>query len=304
MRAGMIKSLMDLASRDKDVVLLTGDLGFGLFEDFLATFPEQFFNIGIAEQNMMGIASGLAMDGKKVFVYSIGNFPTLRCLEQIRNDACYHELNVNIISQGGGFSYGGLGMSHHATEDIAIMRALPNVTVAVPSCREEAADMLEQLYWEKERVGYIRLEKTDIDSRGYGEITLGKAKFIEQGEDFSIIATGGLVSEAIKAAGILKQEHNAYCNVVNMHTIKPIDKEAIQQCLKDNKNILTLEEHNIIGGLGGAVAEVMAESGCSSKLIRLGLNDMYSSVVGDQQFLRNYYKMVSKDVVNSVIQFL
>ena len=146
MRNAFLNSLICIAEKDKDLILLTGDLGFGLFDDFESRFPGQFFNVGIAEQNMTGIAAGLALEGKKVFTYSLANFPTLRCLEQIRNDVCYHNLNVNIVTSGGGFSYGQLGMSHHATEDISIMRALPNVTVVVPSNAWEASHATKELY--------------------------------------------------------------------------------------------------------------------------------------------------------------
>ena len=148
MRDAFMNALFDLAELDSDVMLLTGDLGFGVFEEFEEKHPSQYLNVGVAEQNMIGIATGLALEGKKIFVYSIGNFPTLRCLEQIRNDACYHMLNINIIASGGGFSYGGLGMSHHATEDLSIMRALPDMSVVAPATAWEAGEAIMGLYSE------------------------------------------------------------------------------------------------------------------------------------------------------------
>ena len=166
MRDAFLDKLTRLASKDKDIVLLTADLGFGVFEDFESQFPGQYFNVGVAEQNMTGLASGLALEGKKVITYSIGNFPTLRCLEQIRNDACYHNLNITIVASGGGFSYGPLGMSHHATEDIAILRALPAMSVTAPGTAWEAGEAIEVLIKNK-GVSYLRLDKTtaiDIES--------------------------------------------------------------------------------------------------------------------------------------------
>ena len=160
MRDTFIEQLTKIARNDPNVLLLTGDLGFGVFENFRKEYPKQFLNVGVAEQNMSMIAAGLALKGKRVFTYSIGNFPTLRCLEQIRNDICYHDLNVTIVSIGGGFSYGALGMSHHATEDLSIMRALPNITCVAPSSLEETKDATFQLY-KKKGPSYLRLDKSD-----------------------------------------------------------------------------------------------------------------------------------------------
>ena len=145
MRDNFINVLTDLAKNDKEIVLLTGDLGFGVFEKFESSFPDQYFNVGVAEQNMIGLATGLALEGKKVVTYSIGNFGILRCLEQIRNDACYHDVNITVIANGGGFSYGSLGMSHHTTEDLAILRALPNMSVIAPCTTNEAGDAIKAL---------------------------------------------------------------------------------------------------------------------------------------------------------------
>lgn len=162
MRDSFLKSLTLLAKEDANVMLLTADLGFGVFESFADSFPDQYLNVGVAEQNMTGIATGLALEGKTVFTYSIGNFPTLRCLEQIRNDACYHEVNVNIVSTGGGFSYGALGMSHHTTEDLSIMRALSGVTVIAPCNGWEAEHATVQVA-KQPGVSYLRIDKTSVD---------------------------------------------------------------------------------------------------------------------------------------------
>ena len=156
MRDNFLNSLTKLAESDKEIILLTGDLGFGVFENFEKNFPGQYFNVGVAEQNMIGLATGLALEGKKVVTYSIGNFGTLRCLEQIRNDACYHDVNITIVANGGGFSYGSLGMSHHTTEDLSIMRALPNISVVAPCTEHEASEATTAMIT-KGGVGYLRL---------------------------------------------------------------------------------------------------------------------------------------------------
>ena len=172
MRDAFLKKITELAAIDKDVVLLTADLGFGVFENFESKFPGQYFNVGVAEQNMTGLAAGLALEGKKVITYSIGNFATLRCLEQIRNDGCYHDLNITIVASGGGFSYGSLGMSHHTTEDIAILRALPAMSVVAPGTAWEAGEATEALI-KSNGVGYLRLDKTVADENSTHLFSLG-----------------------------------------------------------------------------------------------------------------------------------
>jgi len=301
MRNAVMDSLYQLATDNSDVMLLTADLGFGVFEDFSLRFPDQYLNVGVAEQNMMGIASGLAMEGKTVFTYSIGNFPTLRCLEQIRNDACYHELNINIIASGGGFSYGGLGMSHHATEDLSIMRALPGVTVLAPSSAWEAGMGVIALA-DYPGVGYLRIDKSIIeDPLLESEFQIGKARKLREGDAVTIISTGGIAVEAIKAAEELK-DVGLDCRVLSMHTIKPIDVQAICDAFCDTKGIVTVEENTIIGGLGSAIAEVCIDMKFDVKrVVRIGMNDRYSSVVGGQEYLRGYYEM-DKFAISSKIQ--
>lgn len=294
MRDAMIAKLSELAAIDKSVILLTGDLGFGVFEKFEAQFPGQYFNAGIGEQNMMGMAAGLALDGKKIFVYSIGNFPTLRCLEQIRNDLCYHELNVNIIAQGGGFNYGGLGMSHHATEDLSIMRALPGVTVVAPSNKCDAAQAVEQLY-HASGVGYLRLEKSQLESWNNEAFELGKGNCIKEGSDMTLIAIGGIVSEAYAAASRLNNI-GVDCRVLDLHTLKPLDEEIIIKAATETGKIITVEENTLNGGLFGAIAEVAATRRLDVTISRIGMNDCYSSIVGEQNYLRKIYEMDSEAI--------
>lgn len=289
MRDTVIKTLIELGKEDKSIELITGDLGFGVLKSFWETLPDQFINAGIAEQNMTGVAAGLALEGKKVFTYSIGNFPTLRCLEQIRNDCAYHNANVNIICVGGGYVYGSLGMSHHATEDIAILRALPDVTVICPGDPNEASLAVKKIA-NTNGTCYLRL------GRG-GEKTVNNIKEFEIGKAYKLRDANELPKKAaIFSTGAILEETSLACDMLekagvgveqySFPTVKPIDKEVIKDCANRFDNIFTVEEHNIVGGFGSAVAEVMAELDHKAKLHRIGINDFYCIEVGSQSYLR------------------
>lgn len=299
MRDGFVAAVTDLMEEDENVILLTADLGFGIFNDLTTRFPDRFVNVGVAEQNMMGIATGLGLEGWTVFAYSIGNFPTLRCLEQVRNDAAYHEVNVNIVASGGGFTYGALGMSHHATEDLSIMRALPGVTAVAPCDAFESRAATRALS-RSAGVGYLRIEKgvpysTEADG---GAFEIGKARTIRSGSDLCIVASGGVVGEALKAADILSGE-SVSCSVVSMHTLSPLDETLVAQAASRHRALVTLEENTIYGGLGGAVAEVIAERGAAVRFMRIGLPGAYSSIVGDQDYLRDKYGISAQAVIDA-----
>ena len=300
MRDAFINALTDLAVNDKNIVLLTGDLGFGVFEEFEARFPGQYFNVGIAEQNMMGLAAGLSLEGKKVVAYSIGNFASLRCLEQIRNDACYHDASITVVASGGGFSYGSLGMSHHTTEDLAILRALPNMVVVAPCTREEAKEATKQLVSSK-GVGYLRLDKTAAEEAAEAQpFSIGKSRIFREGTDITLIATGGILEEAVLAAKEL-ESFGLDVKIVGMHTVKPIDKEEILKSARETGGLVVIEEHNKDGGLGSAVAEVcMDHSVLPNKFLRIGLNNTFSSIVGSQHYLRAQYEIDHNAIVDSV----
>lgn len=303
MRDAFLEKLTELASQDKDIVLLTGDLGFNVFEDFESRFPGQYFNVGVAEQNMTGLAAGLALKGKKVITYSIANFPTLRCLEQIRNDACYHDLNITIVASGGGFSYGSLGMSHHATEDLAILRALPDICVVAPATNWEACEATKALI-NHDGVGYLRLDKTVADDNNNFSFALGQSIRYKKGDDITILSTGGILRDVLQATKLLK-DSGIDAGVVNMHTIKPIDKNLIISVANETGGIITVEEHNLDGGLGSAVAEVCMDTGIKPKVfLRIGLENKYSSVVGSQNFLKKYYQMDAENIANRIKNLL
>jgi transketolase len=304
MRDAFITALTGLAEDDKDIVLLTGDLGFGVFEEFESRFPGQYFNVGIAEQNMMGLASGLSKEGKKVIAYSIGNFASLRCLEQIRNDACYHDTNITIVASGGGFSYGSLGMSHHTTEDLAIMRALPGMVVVAPCTKKEAFEATIQLVT-SDGVGYLRLDKSAAeDSSNNRAFVIGRSEIYREGEDLTLISAGGILEEVI-AAGDQLAVIGLKVKIVGIHTVKPIDTDEILKSSRETGGLVVIEEHNKDGGLGSAVAEVCMDHGeYPSKFLRIGLDNTFSSIVGGQKYLRQRYKIDHSAIVSSVRKLL
>ena len=301
MRTAFIQTLVQIAERDERVWLLVGDLGFGVVTPFVERFPQRFVNAGVAEQNMTGVAAGMALCGKVVFTYSIANFPTLRCVEQIRNDVCYHNADVKIVCVGGGLAYGAVGVTHHATEDIAILRALPNMTVVAPGDPVEAGLATRAVvnwpgpcYLRLGRTGEPRIHQSEVDFQ------IGKAITVREGSDLTLIATGGLLCNAVQVAEQLSQQ-GIQPRVLSMHTIKPLDAEAVLAAARETAAIVTIEEHSVIGGLGGAVAEVLIEADQRPRYFkRIGLNDTFSSVVGDQEYLRAQYGLDMAGILNTV----
>ena len=305
MRDAFIKALIELAKRDNNVELITGDLGFGVLKPYWDCLPNQFTNVGIAEQNMTSVAAGMALEGKTVFTYSIGNFPTLRCLEQIRNDCAYHDANVKIICVGGGFAYGALGMSHHATEDIAIMRSLPNIVVMAPADITETIEATKAIYQYKGTC-YLRLGRGgEKQFHTYIEnFNIGKALQIKKGDNVALFSTGAIIDEVIKADEILT-ENGINSSIYTFPTIKPIDEDCIIKCSKKHALIVTVEEHNVIGGFGSAVAEIVSElNGKKAIMLKIGINDVYSSMVGSQLYLRSYYGIDAKAIAEKTISIM
>jgi transketolase len=305
MRAAFFHALDELAEKDSRIHLITGDLGFGVVEAFAAKFPKQFVNVGVAEQNMTGIAAGLALCGKIVFVYSIGNFPTLRCLEQIRNDICYHDANVKIVAVGGGLSYGALGMSHHATEDLAIMRALPQMTVIAPGDPVETGLAARALAAYR-GPAYLRLGRAGdpLVHQRRPDFQVGTALIVRDGRDMTVFSTGGMLATALQVAERL-DEAGLSTRVVSMHTLKPLDCQAVLAAAQETGALVTLEEHSVIGGLGSAVAEVLAESTVPKvPFKRFGLPPRFSSETGSQEYLRQRQGLSSEGLLRSLEPFL
>lgn len=304
MRNSFIQSVLNMAKENRNVEIVTGDLGFGVLKPFWEQCPDQFINAGIAEQNMTAMAAGMALEGKTVFTYSIGNFPTLRCLEQIRNDCAYHGANVKIVCVGGGFTYGSLGMSHHATEDLAVMRALPDVAVFAPADRVEAAAVAKAVA-EYPGTCYIRLGRggEKIAREQIDNFSVGKAIPVQHGSEVAIFSTGDIYSEVARAVEIL-EEQGIHPTVYTFPTVKPLDVQTVCDCAKNHRLIVTCEEHNVVGGFGSAVAEVMAEHSGIARLLRLGIEDRYCTEVGDQQFLRGIYGLQGAQIARRIMDML
>jgi len=302
MRDVFIRTLTAIAAKRPQVMLLTADLGFGVLEEFAARFPKQFLNVGVAEQNMTGLAAGLALEGRIVFTYSLGSFPTLRCLEQIRNDACYHEANVKIVTVGGGMSYGAVGVSHHATEDLAAMRALPNLTVIAPGDCWEVEEATKALVdWPG--TAYLRLDKSAaVACRDEDEVfAIGRARVVCEGSDVALVAAGGILGEALRAASLLA-DAGVSSRVISLHTLKPLDISTLVRAARETEGILTVEEHQVEGGLGGAVAEALLEAGAAPGFFqRIGLRSSFPSVVGSQSYLRTTYGMDAEAICSAVL---
>lgn len=301
MRQAFVQTLIELAKQDQNIELITGDLGYGVLKPFWEQLPDQFINAGISEQNIMAMAAGMAREGKTIFVYSIGNFPTLRCLEQIRNACAYHEANVKIICVGGGLTYGALGMSHHATEELGVLRTIPNLTVFAPADAAEAVAVTKAMasepgtcYMRLGRGGEMQIHSGPVD------FAIGKAIPVQEGQNIAVFSTGDLCGEAKKACELLT-EKGYHPALLSFPTVKPIDEECIRRCAMKYSLIVTCEEHNRIGGLGGAVAEVLSEmKDRKAQLLRIGLNDCYVSIVGDQTYLREAYGLSAAQIARKI----
>lgn len=293
------KALAAVGGKNNKVIVLDADLSKSTkTEVFGKAYPERFFNVGIAEQNMMGTAAGLAAAGKIPFVSTFAVFATGRAFEQIRNSICYPKLNVKIAATHAGLTVGEDGASHQSIEDISLMRTLPNMTVIVPADGIETEKVIE-FAAEYKGPCYIRLGRSsvpDLFSADY-KFELGKAVTVQEGTDVTIIATGIMVAEAKVAAETLAQE-GISARVLNIHTIKPIDVNAIVKAAQETGCIVTCEEHSIIGGLGSAVAEVLVENN-PAPMLRLGVNDTFGES-GKPNDLLKKYKLTSNDIVLKV----
>lgn len=287
MRKTFINTLIELARKDKDIVLITPDMGFSVLEPFFEEFPDRSFNAGIAEQNAISIAAGLALMGKKPYVYTIIPFLVERAFEQVKLDVAYMNTNVKLIGIGAGFTYGAAGATHHATEDIALMRVLPNMTVCCPGDNNEAEQIIRASINNKNPM-YIRIGRHNRGVFNNEKVAVGKATVIEKGEDIAIISTSNMLPDAAYYCKQLK-EQGKKPYLISMHTIKPLDKNVILELVNKGIEIQTMEEHSIIGGLGSAVAEVIAESGKGIKFKRIGVPDKFSHFIGCQKYIKKQF---------------
>ncbi len=304
MKKAFFNTLYELAKENPNLQFIKGDTAY--IPEYQAAFPNQYLDVGIAEQNMIGIAAGMALEGKIPFTYSIVNFATMRCLEQIRNDVAYHNLNVKIISCGVGFDYGALGATHHATEDLAIMRALPNIVVFSP------CDPIETIAVTKAAFAFngpcfIRnghggepvLHKSLLDN-----FEVGKAICLKEGGDVVIFVTGSIANDALQGAEILESKKIS-TGVYSFPTVKPIDKDLIISCAETASLIITVEEHTVVGGFGSSVAEVIAERpSCKAKFKRVGINDVFTSEIGTREYQKSFYSIDGIAIANIALSIL
>ncbi|MBR6313186.1 MAG: transketolase family protein [Clostridia bacterium] len=274
-------TLAELGREHPEIVALTADLAtstkIGIFQK---EFPDRFFNVGIAEQNMFGVAAGMAKAGCVPFLSTFSVFASLRCADQLHTDICYQNINCKIIATHAGTSFGQAGSTHHAIVDLAVARSMPNLVVICPADGVETANAVRAAYAHNGPV-YIRINRgfdRVLYSDGDYGYEIGKAVELHEGTDATIIATGSCAFQALQAAMFLKNVQGVNVRVLNMHTIKPIDKEAILKAAKETGNIITAEDHNIIGGLGSAVAEVLAESDIPVRFKRLGIPDKFAPI--------------------------
>ncbi|PUE64465.1 transketolase family protein [Arcobacter caeni] len=306
MRNTFVKILTQLAEKDERIFVITPDLGFSVLEEFEQKFPDRFLNVGIAEANAISIASGLALSGKIVYVYSIIPFVTMRPFEQIRVDVAYMNTNVRLVGVGAGITYGPAGATHHAIEDIAIMRALPNMTVFCPCDPYEVEEITKESINHTGPI-YFRLAKrgeptiSDILKK----IKLGKANYIQKKENsnIAILFTSNASDIALEISKDL-ENNNIDIDLISMHTIKPFDYMTLENIINTKKYVFTIEEHSIIGGLGSVVSEYIAESSQNPVFKRFALPDEYSHYVGSQMFIREKFNFTAEQIIQKIKELI
>jgi len=292
----------ELAKQDERIVFIGSDLGFGTLRQFKEEMPERFFMEGISEANVVGMAAGLAMEGNIVYVNTIATFLTRRCFEQVAMDVCLHHANVRLIGNGGGLVYAPLGPTHEAIEDIAIFRALPGMTIVAPADREEMRRFMPQTVEYRGPI-YIRLGKGNepVISSDAHTFTIGRAIAMREGDDALMLTTGVSLHAVVEAAEMLARQ-GIEATVLHLPTVKPLDEKAILHYAARVPVIVSVEEHSVIGGLGGAVAELIAETSFSGpkRFKRLGIPDEFAHKYGSQADLQAYYGLTAKDIVKEI----
>ncbi len=304
MRKTFLKTLVEEARKDERIFLITPDIGYSVLEPFMNEFPERYLNVGVAEQNAVSIAAGMALSGLVPYVYTINPFVCMRPFEQIRVDVAYMNTNVRLVGVGAGFSYGAAGATHHSIEDIAIMRALPNMTVVCPGDPWEVENAIRQSVNYKGPM-FFRLGKQGepIINNPKTKFIIGKAIKVRTGKDLHIISTSNTLEIANNVCELLKAK-GISASLISMHTIKPFDVRMVNELLKTKKPIFSVEEHNIIGGLGSAVAEVIAESGFNPLFKRFGVDDKYSHYVGSHDFIRGKFGITKENISKNILKLI
>jgi transketolase len=301
MRDAFVRELTELAAADERIVALTADLGVGMFDELAQRAPGRFLNVGIAEQTLVGVAAGLAYAGKIPVAYSNAPFITSRAHDQVRVDVAFPRANAKLVGVGAGIAYGYLGMTHHAIEDLALMRSLPGVTVLTPGDPAEAAAATRAavaldgpVYLRLGKNGEPRLLPADATYR------IGEAVSLVEGSDVTIATVGTMLEEAVVAVDRLERA-GVSCGLLHFGSLKPFDAEAVAAAVERAPVLVSVEEHNVIGGLGSAIAEAMAERGLNGRLVRLGLPDTYVHAVGSREYLLRHYGLDRDAIVAAAL---
>lgn len=301
MRNVFLKNLLREAHANPAIILLTGDLGFKALEDFQQRLPRQFYNVGAAEANMIGVAAGLALSGKKVFVYSIAPFITFRVYEHLRNDICHHQLDVTLIATGGGFSYGTQGRSHNLMEDLAAMRVLPHMKILVPADQHEA-EAASNIVLSTRGPTYLRLGKNLAEIHAATPTAaLGQGIVVQSGSDLTVVGIGNIMN-VVRDVGSILQRQGLSVRIISLLTLKPLDEALIKQAAQETHAVFTVEEHSFHGGLGGAVAEVLMESERNGHITfrRFALPEESYQRIGSQEYLREVYHLSADHISRSI----
>lgn len=307
MRRDFVKQVLVEMEKDPSIVFLTADLGFNALEKIKEQFPERFLNVGIAEQHMMGMASGLALEGKKVIAYSIASFATLRPYEQIRNDVCYHNLDVKIVGTGGGYNYASHGVTHHSMEDIAIMNVLPHMKVLNPGYSWEAREATKTMLRSDGPV-YLRLGKSpgiNYESPKFA-FAFGKGFVLREGKDIVLVSTGNVLDVTLETAALIEKKHKLSVCVLSMPSLKPFDDKLLLKYARHAKGVFTIEEHSTIGGLGSLATNALFAHGIQPKKFRsFGLpTDSFLKEVGDRDHLLKYVGVEAHKLARNIMSSL
>lgn len=305
MRNAFAKQITELAERDERIVLLSGDIGNRLFDDLKAKCPNRFFNCGVAEANMIGTAAGMAMSGLRPVCYTITPFITYRCLEQIRIDVCYHHVPVVIVGTGAGLSYASLGATHHSCEEMGMLRLLPGLAVVAPADAMEVRGALKAALNHPHPV-YIRIGKKGepVIHKTEPDFQIGKAISIREGKEVCLLSAGTMLPVALETADLLAAQ-NISAKVVSFHTIKPLDEQSLAEAFANFRLVVTVEEHCILGGLGGSVAEWLADhSPARARLLRCGTADEFLHETAEQEEAREHFGLTAAAMTARIKSFL
>src|SRR2546421_2138649 len=303
MRNAFARQVTTLACEQSNVVLLSGDIGNRLFDDFKAKCPARFYNCGVAESNMVGVAAGMAMSGLRPICYTITPFITYRCMEQIRIDVCYHHTPVIIVGTGSGLSYASLGSTHHSCEEMGMLRLLPGLKVLAPADEMEVRACLKAALKQSDPV-YMRIGKKGepVLHTKEPELVIGKAIVMKEGKEICLLSAGTMLSESLEAARLL-EEAGISTQVVSFHTIKPLDEAMLAEAFGKFKFVATVEEHSVLGGLGGSIAEWLADHpDARARLVRFGTRDEFLHETCEQEHAREYFGLTGPKIAANLKQ--